>query len=575
MKNKLNDVITLAGKSNFTYLIILSCMLIFLSFLEFIGIGSIPIFLSIILDPNLLSEKIKIPEVVSFINNHQKSELILYSSFFLIMIFVIKNLFYILIVYFQGLITKRIKLYLVLKVYKKYLNLSYLKLISKNSAVMIRSLTMDCGNTSIFLLNIINLIRETAIFFAILLLLFIASPIISLIMITFFGLIALIYFLKTHKKIFHQGLSLQFLASEKIKIINNTIGSIKEIKIFKLEKFLEKIFLNNSNKYEKFAFRNYFIKLVPRVILEIGAVTGIVSLVVVYVFLEKNLMTLLPLLSLVVVSVIRIVPGLNLIQNSLTTLKTILPSYNHILGELKKDDNDIVNNKKLIKFNNEIVLDNINFGYNPQTKLVLKDISLKIQKSEKIGIIGKSGAGKTTLVGILLGLINPLSGDMYVDKKKINFLEYEWDNVVGYVPQEIFLLEDSIKNNITFGIEDNNIDMNFLEEVCKKSQIYDFIISLTDKFETIVGEKGYNLSAGQKQRLGIARALYRKPSLLILDESTSSLDGETEKLFIEDVFDASNDKSIVFISHRLSALKKCDKIFDLNQIKFLSEQNEK
>ena len=575
MKNKLNDVITLTGKSNFTYLIILSCMLIFLSFLEFIGIGFIPIFLSVILDPNLLSEKIKIPEVVSFINNHQKSELILYSSFFLIIIFVIKNLFYILIVYFQGLITKRIKLYLVLKVYKKYLNLSYLKLIGKNSAVMIRSLTMDCGNTSIFLLNIINLIRETAIFFAILLLLFIASPIISLIMITFFGLISLIYFLKTHKKIFHQGLSLQFLASEKIKIINNTIGCIKEIKIFKLEKFLEKIFLNNSNKYEKFAFRNYFIKLVPRVILEIGAVTGIISLVVVYVFLEKNLMTLLPLLSLVVVSIIRIVPGLNLIQNSLSTLKTILPSYNHILGELKTDDKDIVNNKKLIKFNNEIVLDNINFGYNPQTKLVLKGISLKIQKSEKIGIIGKSGAGKTTLVGILLGLINPLSGDMYVDKKKINFSEYEWDNVVGYVPQEIFLLEDSIKNNITFGIEDNNIDMNFLEEVCKKSQIYDFIISLTDKFETIVGEKGYNLSAGQKQRLGIARALYRRPSLLILDESTSSLDGETEKLFIEDVFDASNDKSIVFISHRLSALKKCDKIFDLNQIKFLSEQNEK
>ena len=146
--------------------------------------------------------------------------------------------------------------------------------------------------------------------------------------------------------------------------------------------------------------------------------------------------------------------------------------------------------------------------------------------------------------------------------------ENEWNNIAGYVPQEIFLLEDTIKNNITFGLDKENIDLNLLEKICKAAQINNFIESLPLKFDTMIGERGYNISMGQKQRLGIARVLYRNPSLLILDEATSSLDEETEKNFVNDVFDSSKDKTIIFISHRLSALKKCDKIYDLNKLKF-------
>ena len=275
---------------------------------------------------------------------------------------------------------------------------------------MIRTLNMDVGNTSIFVLNIINLMRETIIFVAICILLFIASPMISLTMLVFFGIISLLFFLKTHKKNFSQGSSLQFLTSEKIKIINNTIGSIKEVKIFKLENYLKKIFFDNAKKYENFAFKNYLIKLMPRVILEIGAVTGIIIIVVSYVILEKNILGLLPLLSLIVVSMIRIVPGLNLIQNSISTLKTILPSYKHILSELFRVKKNLKNDKfteskKFIAFNKEIFLDNIKFKYKKDTGLILDKINLKISKGDKIGIIGKSGSGKTTLVSILLGLI--------------------------------------------------------------------------------------------------------------------------------------------------------------------------
>jgi ATP-binding cassette, subfamily B, bacterial PglK len=564
------NIIKITGKSNFLYLIGLFFCLILLSLLEFIGIGAIPIFISAILDPQIISSKLNNPYLLNLINETNKSDLIIYISIILIVVFLIKNLFFIFIIVFQGLLTKRIKLNLSMMVYKKYLNLEYIKLIEKNSSIMIRSLTLDVGNTAVFVLNIINLCREILLFLAICLLLFLASPIVSLVVFAFFGIVSLLFFFNTHKKIFQQGQLLQTLSSDKIKIINDTIGSIKEIKIFKLNKFLEKIFFQNSQKFEKYAFRNYFIKMLPRVILEIGAVTGIIILIISYVKLGKDITTLFPFLSLVVVSIIRVVPGLNLIQNAIATLKTIMPSFNHVLKELVDNnfEKKIENNKKeTIRFTEKISIKNIEFSYPGNKTSVLKNISIEINKGDKIGIVGKSGTGKTTFVSIILGLLKPSSGNITVDNNDIDFSRQEWNNTAGYVPQEIFLLEDTIKNNITFGLKKESINLNLLDKICKDAQIKKFIESLPLKYDTMIGERGYNMSAGQKQRLGIARVLYRNPDLLILDEVTSSLDNETEKNFINDVFDKSKDKTIIFISHRLSALKKCNKIYDLSELK--------
>ena len=568
MKKKISEIIKITGKANFSYLIVLFFCLLVLSLLEFIGLGAIPVFMSAILDPQIISSKLNNHYLQNLINETKKSDLIIYISLFLIIIFMIKNLFYVLIIAFQGLLTKRIKLHLSMKVYKKYLNLDYLKMIEKKSPIMIRTLTIDVGNTSIFILNLINLFRETLLFLTICFLLFLASPIVSLVISIFFGIVSILFFLKTHKKIFNQGKFLQTLSSDKIKIINDTLGSIKEIKIFKFNKFLEKNFFKTSNEYEKFAFRNYLIKMLPRVILEIGAVIGVVILIILYIKFNQNITTLLPFLSLVVISIIRIVPGLNLIQNAIATLKTIMPSYNHIKEEIENDKYENKTEteiKKKIIFDNKLVLKNIKFSYPNSSLNTLKNISLEINKGDKVGIVGKSGTGKTTLVSVILGLIKPDFGKIIIDDTEIDFSKYEW-NSVGYVPQEIFLLEDTIKNNITFGLEKEKIVIRQLEEICNKAQINDFIKTLPLKYDTMVGERGYNMSAGQKQRLGIARALYRNPDLLILDESTSSLDNETEKNFIEDVFENSKDKTIIFISHRLRALKKCDKIFDLSKL---------
>jgi ATP-binding cassette subfamily C protein len=247
-----------------------------------------------------------------------------------------------------------------------------------------------------------------------------------------------------------------------------------------------------------------------------------------------------------------------------------MPSFNHVLKELvdnnseKKIEND---KKETITFTKKISIKNIEFSYSGNKTSILKNISIEINKGDKIGIVGKSGTGKTTLVSIILGLLKPSSGNITIDNNDIDFSKHEWNNTAGYVPQEIFLLEDTIKNNITFGLKKESINLDLLDKICKDAQIKNFIESLPLKYDTMIGERGYNMSAGQKQRLGIARVLYRNPDLLILDEVTSSLDDETEKNFINDVFDKSKDKTIIFISHRLSALKKCDKIYDLSELK--------
>ena len=571
MNQKIKNIIKITGKGNFLYLIFLLLCLMFLSFLEFIGIGAIPIFMGIILDPEILASKVKISQLTDLINSTDRSTLTIYISILLVVIFFIKNIFYIFIIVFQGQLTKRIKLHLSSKLYIKYLNLDYLKLTEKQSSIMIRTLTLDGSNASIFVLNILNLFRESLLFLVICSLLFLASPIVSIYIFVAFGMISLIFFFLTHNKIFKQGKFLQRLSSDKIRIINNTIGSIKEIKIFKLEKFFHRVFFKNYKEFEKYAFRNYFIRLLPRVILEIGAVVGIVSIIIFYIYLGEDLTTLLPFLSLVVMSIIRIVPSLNQMQTSIATLKAVLPSYNHVIDQLDAEHgkNNLDIKKNTIQFKEKIIIKDINFNYPSNNINILNNTTMEIFKGDKIGIIGKSGSGKTTLVSIILGLIKPTSGEILIDGANINFSDYEWNNTAGYVPQEIFLLEDTIKNNITLGLDDKNIDLNFLEESCKAAQINNFIDLLPLKFDTMVGERGYNISAGQRQRLGIARVLYRNPSLLILDESTSSLDEETEKNFVNDLFEVSKNKTIIFISHRLSALKKCDKIYDLNKSKFI------
>ena len=566
-KKTIDEIQKIISKKNYFLLIILGFLLVILSILEFIGIGLIPIYISLMLDPQIIFQKFDLYRLNKIIQSTDKDQLMIYASLILLFIFIFKNFLLSFIIYFQGKVIKKIKIELSNKIFDKYMKLELKNFLLKNSSVFIRTINLDVGNTSIFMLSILSLVKEILLLFTICILLLIAEPVISISLFIYFFICVYSFYFFTKKNLFLRGKKIQQLSSDVIKLINETLGSIKEIKIFNLEKKQSDFFLKNISLNEEYAFKNYFIKSLPRLYLEILSVLAIVLIIIFYIYSGKELINVLPFLSLIVISAIRLIPSLNSVQTTLSTLRTIMPSYNHIKSEIKylEENVKLQTNKKDIIFKNKINLRDLGFSYDNKNNFVLKNVNLSINNGDKIGIVGKSGSGKTTLVNMILGLLEPSTGEIIVDDKKIVYEVDAWGDNVAYVPQETYLIDDTIKKNILFGLDEDEDTEKNLEAVCKKAQIFEFINSLNEMYNTKVGERGVNLSIGQKQRIGIARALYRNPEVIVFDESSSSLDGETEKNFIDDVFQKNLEKTIIFVSHRLNALINCNKIYDLNK----------
>ena len=230
----------------------------------------------------------------------------------------------------------------------------------------------------------------------------------------------------------------------------------------------------------------------------------------------------------------------------------------------------ILNDNKRLVLKEKLVLKNVNFSYDNTTKLALDNININIKVNTTVGIIGTTGAGKSTLVDIILGLLQPDSGEIMVDDKLLEINNTrQWQNSIGYVPQSIFLIDDSIASNIAFGVPKEEIDMKQVEKVAKMAKVYDFVATLEKKFETIIGERGVRLSGGQRQRLGIARALYHNPELLVLDEATSALDNETEAEVMKAIDGMTGSKTIIMIAHRLSTVERCDMLIKIQDGKIV------
>ena len=341
----------------------------------------------------------------------------------------------------------------------------------------------------------------------------------------------------------------------------------------------ENFFLNSFQKTvlntEKLNFFSYMVTSTPRLFLEITALFSVVIGAVMLYSIGNNAESIVPLISLFAVTTVRLIPALNVITASLATLRYKKPSFDLIISEIKemkqniniKNKNGFVNEKKIneFKFNNEIDIKNVSFSYFDTTKTVVKHLNLKIKKGSSVGIIGRSGAGKSTLVDLILGLLDPKNGEIYIDNCKLDGVRSNWQSKIGYIPQDIYLLDDTIKNNISFGIKNEEIDNSLIEKVTKIAQLENFINLLPDKLETVVGNRGVRISGGEKQRIGIARALYNNPKILIFDEATSSLDIDNENKILGEIYQGISDKTLIIISHRNNTVKYCDSIYVMEE----------
>ena len=350
--------------------------------------------------------------------------------------------------------------------------------------------------------------------------------------------------------------------------ISEAFGAAKEVKVGRLEETYTNRFADPAKIYARNLAAVRVISLLPRYGLEAIAFGGILLSILYLMMNTGSFNSALPIISLYAFAGYRLMPALQQIYNSITVLTFVKPSVNKLCDDIKNlKPKNINENQIIIPLENKITLKNIYYDYPNSSKTTLKNINLNISAKSTVGLVGTTGSGKTTIVDIILSLLEPQKGTLEVDDQVITTQNSKaWLRSIGYVPQHIYLSDDTVAANIAFGIASKNIDQEVIEKVSKIANLHEFVINeLPKKYQTTIGERGVRLSGGQRQRIGIARALYHNPKVLILDEATSALDNFTEKLVMDAIDNLSKDITIILIAHRLSTVKKCDKIYLLEK----------
>lgn len=531
--------------------------------LEFLSLASIPVAITLLLNSD--NQQINLPLINKFISNFSFDEKS-FTLFFIILffLFLFKNIFFGIIMYLEAKFDLEIRTHFSGRLFRKYSNLPYLFHVNSSPGKLIRNLVEEVANTCSVIYNMLIIFRELLLLSIVVILLSIYNEIIVFPILLFLGLIVFILFKKIRKIIKIRG-NQALNKRGKINIkASELIGGIKEIKIKGLNNFVLQNFNKDVFVAEYSAFIVKFINSFPRLILEMSSIALIIALYFVYKYLDYSIDTFLPILSLVAISAVRAIPSIGALVRCFNNIIFLSPSVNLIHQDLvkKKEETKPSNKSQVIKFKKKIELKNIFFRYPGRQKLVLNNISLDIEKGKKIGIIGGSGSGKSTLINVILGLIDPTKGQILIDNINVEKLNItNWRKQIGFISQSLFLFDDTIEKNISYG--DFKINKKNLLSSIKKSNLSIFIKSLPFKEKTLIGSNGIKVSGGQHQRIGIARALYRNPNILIMDEATSALDYKTEDNIMKDLNLKNIDLTAIIVSHRSRAVKNCDLIYYL------------
>ena len=460
------------------------------------------------------------------------------------------------------------------QLYFNYINDTYINNISRNSATMFRNTTAEVTNLSTIFQNGLMLSTEIAISVSIVLTLLFVDFYGALFLFLFFLIMSSLLYILLKGHIYNLGLKKLEFDEERTKLMVQGYNAYKEINIFKKYQYFVQNFINNNQKYFDKLKNIFLIQQIPRLYLELISVLGLSVFIISSIGRGVEIDDTIAILSVFALGAFRLIPSVNRILTNVQAVRYAIPSLD-LLYKVFKNFKQNLNINKLedaLNFENSIELKNISYKYPKTDQFVLNNLSLKILKGSTTGVIGESGSGKSTLIDLISGLLKPSEGYFCLDNKKLKKLSF-LNLKIGYVPQSIFLLDNSLKNNIAFGIEENKIDLEKINEALQDSQMSDFVKNLDDGIETNVGERGVKLSGGQRQRIGIARALYFNPEILILDEGTSSLDSKTEYEIMDSINHLKGKKTIILVAHRYSTLKECDVIYKMENGKFTKSGN--
>lgn len=570
MKNKLLadsiliwKILNIKEKRSFILLVFM--MMIGMIF-EVIGIGLILPVLSFAINPEILNDYEIFKIVVKYSLDFDKKYILLFGIVIMAIIYILKAGYMTVLIWNQSKFSHVVQRNISKEIFWNYIKQDYRFHMNNNSAHLIQNMVGEVNLFTVAIQSKLILLSETFILIGICVLLFSIQPLDTIVVtgliVGFIGL----YYLNTRSLVSRLGAERQMHEGYRIQHIQQGIIGIKDVKISGREDYFLDGYDIHNQRVANIGKIISFLQNIPRVWLELSVIVAVFSLIGLYIFLGKSTDQILPALGLFIAAAFRILPSGGRILNAIQALNF----YGAAIQRLYHEKNlplpiDESGNGKLGQFNDKISMDRVCFDYGKSTP-ALRNVSLEIRKGEFISIIGHSGSGKTTFLHLILGFLQPTSGSILVDGLDINRDLRKWRSMLGYVPQDIFITDGSVKDNIAFGILPEFINEDQLIAAVKMAQLDEFIDNLPEGFDTKLGERGVRMSGGQRQRIGIARALYSNPEILILDEATNSLDKETETEVMNAIFKLKRKKTIILVAHNLSTTENCDRVVNISHI---------
>lgn len=544
---------------------------------ELISLSSVMTFVEMVTEPEEMMNDRYVLIVSRITGVTDFSALVVLMCGLIIALFVAKNVYVVFLSNFQYRFTYYGLRDLSSKVMNGYMEKSYPFFLNHNSAELLKSVQTDTNMFYVTVLNGTQLISECIISMVLVVYLIIKDPVIAISMAVVMGIFALGFmgiFRRAFKKM---GNEYRVFVEDQIKCMHQSFGGIKEIKISDNEQFFKDEFYDIAAGLARNQVRNGLYNAIPKPMMETMVIAVILVIVAVKTASGNPAASFIPIIAVFALAAFRLLPSVNKISSYVGVImynKVAVESvYNEVCEMRQNVTKRETASESEIHFQNAINLNDVVFAYDGAEKNVIDHVSLEIKKNTSVAFIGPSGAGKTTIVDVMLGILRNQEGSITVDGTDIRNAMSGWHKKIGYIPQVIYLLDDTIRNNIAFGLKQELIDDEMVWKALEEAQLRDFVEKLEDGLDTMVGELGTRLSGGQRQRIGIARALYRQPELLVLDEATSALDNETERAVMEAIDSLHGKLTLIIIAHRLSTIKNCDVVYEIKDGNVETKQN--
>lgn len=545
--------------------VVMLCLLACGAVLETVNIAAIPLFVTLLGAPRRLFAYLPEPAARAIPRGVTDSALIFSAAAALLGFTLVKNAALVCLSTTQSRFMTGRQTALSARVLRAYLYAPYRFHLRRNTADLLRNASQE--SHEIFG-NVVGPLLTMALdgftIVAIMAVLLVREPLVSLIALGLLGGTTAAFVTTVRRRLIHFGEEMQIRRAGMIRVVTEGLASVKITKVLAREEHFADAYLREVQSFGVAARVRGIASDLPRLFLETAAIAGLLSVASLLLLQGRPTQAIVPVLSLFAVAVVRMIPSFNRITGALTGLRYGRHSLRAVYVDLRALESLAPEapsgETAAMPFDREILLDNVSFRYEAAARPSLEHVTLRIAKGSAVGVVGSTGSGKTTLMDIVLGLLEPTEGRVLVDGRDARTDLRAWRRRVGYVPQDVYLTDDTIRRNIALGLADREIDQAAVDRAVEAAQLVDFVASLPERLDTMVGERGVRISGGQRQRIGIARALYANPDVLVMDEATSSLDGETERCVMGAVDRLRGDRTIILVAHRMSTVRNCDNL---------------